>query len=281
MRWLGLFALWLPLLANPDDLERNREIIRRSAQLLKQDDANLDKFFFLRRKETKELNSDGTVKSRSVITTRREPYDGFTITRVVARDDKPLPEAEQRQQEERIKAEIAAARKRRAEERERPKPAAASNRKESDGDLMVKEFPEALDYRMVGAESRRGRDTMVFEFTPRPGYKPKNFKMKFFEKMKGKVWIDKATGEMVSAEAEIFETINIGFGMVGTMRKGTRFSLQRQEAAQGLWVTDSFQVRFAARLMLVKSYFQELDTRITELQLRPQAVSSAVKLALP
>jgi hypothetical protein len=276
-----LFALSLPLLANPEDLEKNREIIRRSAHLLKQDDANLDKFFFLRRKETKELDSDGKVKSRSVITTRRELYDGLTITRVVARDDKPLTEAELKQQEERIKAEIAAARKRRAEEQDKPKPPSASRKTESDGDLMVKEFPEALDYRLVGSETRRGRETMVFEFTPRPGYKPRNFKMKFFEKMRGKVWIDKATSEMVSAEAEIFETINIGFGVVGTMRKGTRFSLQRQEAAQGLWVTDSFQVRFAARLMLVKSFFQELDTRITEFQLRPQAVSSAANLAIP
>lgn len=275
MRWLGLLFLCLPLLANSDDLEKNREVIRRAAQLLKQDDANLDKFHFLRRKETKELDSNGSVKTRSILTTRRESIEGFTVTRVVARDDQPLSDTEQKQQEERIKAEIASLRRRTAEEKANPKPATTPKRTESDGDMMVKEFPEALDYRLIGTETRRGRDTMVFEFTPRPGYKPKNLKMRFFEKMKGKTWIDKSTNEMVWAEAEIFETISIGFGVVGTMRKGTRFSLQRHEAAPGLWVTDAFQVRFAARLLLVKSFFQELDTKITEFQLRPQAVNSA------
>lgn len=279
MRWLGLFVLSLPLLANPEELEKNRVIMRRAAELLKQDDSNLDKFYFLRRRETKELDSDGKVKSRTVVTTRREAYDGLTITRVVARDDKPLPPDELKRQEEGIRHNVAEYRRKQAEEKANPKPAPSRKKEDSDADMMIREFPEALDYRLAGTEMRRGRETLIFDFSPRPGYKPKNFKMKFFEKMKGRIWVDKASNEMVAGDAEIFETINIGFGVVGTMRKGTRFHMERHEAAPGLWVSDSMQVRFAARFMLVKSFFQEMDTRITEFQLRPQPVAAAANSA--
>ncbi|MCS7026261.1 MAG: hypothetical protein NZV14_15800 [Bryobacteraceae bacterium] len=280
MRWLGFLLLPALMWSHSETLEKNRAVIRRAAELLQKDDANLDKFYFLQRKETKQLDSEGQVKARTVVTTRREAFDGVPVVRVVARDDRPISAEEQKRQEEVLRQKVLQYRTREAQEKLNPTGSSARKRQDWEGEAMIREFPEALDYHFVGNQVRRSRETLVFDFSPRPGYKPKSVKMKFFEKMQGRVWIDKLSNELLAAEAEIFETVNIGFGVVATMRKGTRFRLERQEAAPGLWVTDNFYVRFAARFMLVKSFFQEIESKLTNFELRPQAVATASRATL-
>lgn len=271
MRTITLLAVSLPLLAGTP--EEHRQIMRRSAELLRNDDKNLDRFLYLRRRQVRELDSDGKEKSRTSTTFRREPFDGLVITKVVAKNDQPLSAQELKEQDEKIRTN-ATAFKRKMEEAKGKSPQ-SDKRHESDEDMMIREMPEALDYKLVGTEIKRGRETLVFEFAPKPGYQPKNFKMKFFEKLKGKIWVDKATNEMAAADAEIFDTLSFGFGILGKMQKGTRFQLNRIEAAPGVWITDSFRARFGARIMLVKSMFQEVDMKVTELQLRPQKTLAA------
>ncbi len=137
-------------------------------------------------------------------------------------------------------------------------------------DSWWKEFPDALDFRKVGEESIGGRPALVLEFSPRPGFKPKDLRARIATKLRGKVWIDQADTEFVRADAEVFDSVSVGWGLVGKIEKGARLTLERHKTSDGTWVPDSQMTRFIARL-LVKTLGQEQTVRYAEYRRKPGA----------
>lgn len=119
-----------------------------------------------------------------------------------------------------------------------------------------------------GEELMNGRPTLKFAMSPRPGYKAKSMQARLFEKMRGTMWIDKADGEMARAEAEIFDTATVGFGVLGRIEKGTHFAISRRKVTQDLWLSEMQQFKVDARIMLVKTMRQESTVRYSEFQHR-------------
>ncbi|MFN7933730.1 MAG: hypothetical protein U0R19_10400 [Bryobacteraceae bacterium] len=246
--------------------EEHRPVMRKAAELLIKADGNLDKLFFIRRRETRELDATGAVKSKEAITVRRDPYEDLVVTRVIARDDKPLSPEEMKEQEETIRKGIASYREKLAKlGPQKPTP----KKDDEDEKALIREFPEAVDFTLTGPETFRGRDSLAYTFVPRPGYSPKSMKSRMFEKMRGRCIIDKATGELVFVDAEIFDNLSLAFGLAAKVTKGTTFRMTRVEAAPGIWVEEDMHARFSARIMLFKNMRQEVSTRYTEFRPRP------------
>jgi hypothetical protein len=124
--------------------------------------------------------------------------------------------------------------------------------KKGNQDEWIKEVGDALDFKLAGEETLHGRPAWVLTCSPHRGYSAKNMRARVFEKMNGKLWIDKAERELVRAEAETFDTVSVGFGFLGRIEKGTRFMLARTRLPEGAWVLDSQKIRFGARMLLVK-----------------------------
>ncbi len=268
-RWLIvlLMPLLCPASSSPDE---HRETFRKTMQLLEKDDENLGKLLYLRRREVREFDGGGKLKSKWSVTSRREAYEDLVVSRDIARNDKPLSAEELKKQEEAIKAGVANFRANQ-DRKETKKP----SKKQNDDKELFRDIPEAFDYKLIGVENKLGREALLFEFTPRNGYSPRSYKLKFLEKTRGKAWVDKATNQLIYAEAEVYETVNLALGLIGRMTKGTQFRLQRIEVAPGLWVVESQSFKFDARFMLVKTFRQEVDERRSEFQLRPKPETAA------
>lgn len=251
--------------ALPVTAEDHRPAMRKAAELLIHADGNLDKLLFTRRREKREFDSDGAIKSKEIITVRREPYEDLVIMRTIARDDKPLSIEELKSQEEEIRRSVAAHRERLARQGP-PKP---TPKRAEDHLALIREFPDAANFTLIGPETYRGREGVAYTFSPRPGYSPKSMKSRMFEKMRGKCILDKASGELVFVEAEMFDNVNLAFGLAAKVTKGTKFRMSRTEAAPGIWVEEDMHARFSARFMLFKNLRQEVDTRYTEFRPRP------------
>ena len=91
-----------------------------------------------------------------------------------------------------------------------------------------------------------------------------------FGKMKANFWIDKATSELVKADAEMFDTVSVGFGVLGKIEKGTRFRIQRKLIADGEWLIESQYTRFGARILLFKTLRNESTTEWSDFRRRPK-----------
>lgn len=234
-----------------------RAEMRQSFERMMVSEKRLEDYGFVRRMHRKEMNSDGSVKKEERLVVRRELFEGDFATFVIEKNGVATTPAQRAQAE----AEARAARKA-GKARGR-----ASGRPGEDG--WIEEFPEALLYTLEGEQSINGRKVWVLRCEPRPGYKPKNIRAKVFEKMRGKVWIDQLEKDIVRVDAEMFDAVSVGFGVLGKIDKGTRFHLDRIRTSEGVWLTAKTDVRFAVRIMLFKYLFNEIVSETSDYRLRP------------
>jgi hypothetical protein len=267
-----LFVLLVPACwaETPDE---TRALVRRSLARIEESDKKIGDYGFIRRTERKELTSSGEIKTQRNWTVKRELQDGFMVNRLLERDGKPLAEEERRKNEETIQKRLAELKAMTPEQLQKMRD--ERRKKGNDEEAWLKEFPEALDYKPAGEEMIDGRPALLLECSPRQGYQPKNMRAHIFEKMRGRLWIDKADSELVKADVEMFDTVNLGWGVLGRIEKGTRFFLKRKKVAEDTWFPEAETYKFGARLMLVKSIRNEVHTQYSDFRHRSEMASSA------
>ncbi len=255
----GLLACALPTVAM--DGEQLRQLVRKTLDLRLENEKKLLDYGFLRRTHKKQRSAAGEVKSEERFTARVERREGLRVSYIVERNDEPVPADEMAQSHARIR-EIAA--ERRAETPEQRRKRESAERKEPGERDYLQEFPNAAEFKLVGTEKVAGRDTLVVDFEPRPGYKPKDMKARIFEKVRGRIWIDKAESQFLKMDAEVFDTVSIGFGVLAKIEKGTQFHLRQMRLTDGTWAPSHQLMSFNARVMLVKSMRNEVETTFSD-----------------
>lgn len=245
-----LFALSLSstLLLSQDA----REIVRRSVNL---DNANWERarnYNFVQRIEERKLDDAGKVDS-----VESKTYDVFIVSgeaysKLVARNDKPLPDAEQRKEQSKLS--------RAAWERERnPGDGKANIEKERQRrQQFLKDLPETYNCKLVGEEVQSGRPVWVIELEPRSDYKPSDSRAaRILPHLRGKLWVDKGDYQWVRAEAEVIHPITFG-GFLARLAPGARFAGYQIRVNNEVWLPKELQLSFDARLALIKRYKEEV-----------------------
>jgi len=238
-----------------------RNLVRQALSGLYREDDRRGEFLFKARNDKKDFDSAGKVTNHTSHVWERIDVDGFPFGRTIERNGKPVT-AEER------KGEDAAMWKRLAELKAGTAP--DPPKKPNPANEWYSEFPEALEYRLVGEEMVNGRAALLMEASPRSGYKPKNMRARVFEKMNARIWIDKAASELVKAEAEMFDTVSVGYGVLGKIEKGTRLKLQRRLVGDGIWLIESQSLKYSARILLVKTLRSETATEWWDFRKRPK-----------
>lgn len=142
---------------------------------------------------------------------------------------------------------------------ERNKRVDAYQRKLQEFHDAVAEIPEAFSFRLVGQESIDGRICYRLQAAPREGYRPRNRYGKIFTETEGSIWIDKATGHWVRADAELKQTVNLGWIFI-QIREGSRATVE-QRLFSGLgWLMSSLSYASHARIGLFLHYRRQMST---------------------
>jgi len=233
--------------AAPDAAEIMRRAFDRSEELYE----NLLRYTYVERVEERDFDSSGRVSETRSKTWDMQPLFGSQHARLIGRDGKPLsPEIEAKEQrkldrlaEKRAKETVAQRERRLAEDRK-------------DGEEMRKiiaEAKKAYDYRLVGSETVRGHEAWVIEATPRESYRPAFWKASFLKGVRGKVWIAKQDDGWLRAEAESIDTLTVAWFLF-RLDKGATLAFEQSPLDDGAWMLDWFELRFKARLALVKGY---------------------------
>jgi len=94
---------------------------------------------------------------------------------------------------------------------------------------------------------------VVLDFKPNPKWSPPNIPSESLTGFEGRVWIDPRTRRMVRLEGDLFQPVNIGWGMVGHLYPGGKVLMEQTNAAPQRWIVDHIDMQFAVRVLMLKT----------------------------
>jgi hypothetical protein len=239
-----------------------REVTRRQRQA-----ENAFDDYTYRIKETQTtLGAGGVVKKqRSFVREIVIAKNGRGAGKLVMRDDQPLPPAEAAKEDARITALLE---KLESEPAPTPKPQPKKDSKAEDENrsggftLNLGEFKLRLtdiiriaEFIAPRREAFKGREAIVFDFTPRKGFRPTNRSEEAISKLRGVMWIDPVEKIVMRFEARLTDSFKIGGGFLMNIRPGASLTYEAARLPQGLWVPRLYQINANGKALL----FSELN----------------------
>lgn len=225
------------------------QLVRRSISQNQLDWVRMKDYTWQAHSTEKHLDSHGKVES-----TKREAWetlilDGQPYRRTLERDGKPLTPEEQRSEQKRLDREIRKlSSENPAQKQKRLEDAEKQRRREF---AFLSEIPDLYDLRFEGESTVDGRPVWVVSGAPRPGAKPKSSDAKMLVKVRGRMWIDKATYQWARVEAETTDTISWGL-FLARLSAGAKMIFEQTEVNAELWFPKRLLLTGSGRVGLIK-----------------------------
>jgi hypothetical protein len=226
------------------------DIVRRSLSVENENARRARNYTFLQRDEHRQLDGNGQVKSKSVKTWDVTMLEGSAYRRLIERDDHPLSEKEEQQEQAKLRQSIEE--RRHETDAQRAKRLAAYEKRPGRNREVLNEIPEAFDFRLRGEEAIDSRPVYVIDATPKSGYRVRNSEARrVLPKLKATLWIDKADLSWVRVNAEVIDSISVGFFLF-RVAKGARMEIEQRRVNEEVWLPLRVRMSASATVGLVK-----------------------------
>jgi hypothetical protein len=136
-----------------------RELIRRVAESDIENDKKQLNYTYIERVEEHRLDGKGQVKSTEIRTREIMVLYGGQVERLIAKNDKPLPEKDAKDEEERIQK--LSDRRKNETDKQRAKRIVQEEKDREETRQFVSEIVDAYNFRLVGMEILEGRKGSV------------------------------------------------------------------------------------------------------------------------
>jgi hypothetical protein len=238
-----------------------REIIRNAVAA---DECNWKiarSYEFLQRVELRRLDAQGIVESSNVRTYDVTLQQGTPYRQLVERGDRPLSPSEEKRERESLARSIAD--RQRETVAEQARRLSAFERRPDWEREAWHELPDAFEFRLVGNGTLDGHNVYIIDAMPRKGYQPRSRTGRLLRSLKGRFWVDQQDQQIAKVEAEVIDTISIGFFLV-RVATGSRATLEFTCIRGGVWVPDRLQVFASARLGLLQTFHIEQQVHYSQ-----------------
>jgi len=235
-----------------------REVSRNQDELEKR----FTEYSFLQKETSREITGKGEVKKETVKiyevfpAANREP-----VMKLISENGIPLSGERAAKEQKRVEEEFAKAEhdkekdaqrvQKYKDERDRKKAKANAKAKEGeDDDVDISQFLKIHEFVSPRRERFRDRDAVVFDFRPRPGFKPSNRQEDLISKLVGVVWIDPADKQVMRLEARLAEGFKMGGGLLVNLRTGPEVVMEQTRMVEGIWLPRLAQVNLSVKVLL-------------------------------
>lgn len=232
-----------------------REVSRNQDQL----EQRFSEYAFTQKEIDREISSKGEIKKETVKVfevfpiANREPVmkliseNGVTLTGERAAKEQKRVEEEFAKAERNKEKDEQRVKKNRAE-RERKR--AAKAKEGEDDDVEISQFLKVHEFVSPRRERFRDRDAVVFDFRPRPGFKPSNRQEDLISKLVGVAWIDPVDKQVMRLEARLAEGFKMGGGLLVNLRPGAAFVMEQTRMVEGIWLPRLAQINLSVKVLL-------------------------------
>lgn len=108
----------------------------------------------------------------------------------------------------------------------------------------------AFEFHWVGRTTREGRTLIELSFEPDPSYKPTLRYSNLFQHVRGTAWIDESSGHVARVQAELFEDVSFGAGIIAKLYRGAKLTVDQTEVMPGVWFPALYDVDLDGRKFL-------------------------------
>jgi hypothetical protein len=208
-------------------------------------DSLVDPYTCTETDEENELNGKGEIKRRTVKEYEVFFFGGEAIKRLTKKDGRPLKEGDQKKEDDRAEKRIREIQKRQAkEERE-----AASAKKQKEDRADISAFLRISTFTHPRRDQFRGHEVIVFDFTPNPGYRPRNRTEDVLHKLVGTLWVDDQAHQVVRLEAHLSDSLKVGGGLLASVRKGGLMAFEQEKVNEEVWLPTIIEFHLTARVL--------------------------------
>lgn len=224
-------------------------------------DERVTEYAFTEKRTERKINDKGLVKEEKITVYEIYPLaGGGMIYKLISENGVPLSADRAAKQDKEIAESVAKHESAREKVEQKKKELEAKNggplpveKKEDDDDVSVAQFLRACEFVSPRRERLREREAVVFDFRPRPGFKPKTRAEDIITKLIGIVWIDPVDKQVIRLEAKLAEGYKMGGGLVASIKPGSSFTFEQSRVGEGVWLPRYMQVNFAAKVFIFKS----------------------------
>lgn len=235
--------------------------------LLKEVDSNQEQidervgdYTFLERNTERQINDKGELTEETVRVYEVYPVPGARFVRkLISENGVQLTGERAAKEEKRVVEELEKAERNRQKAADKRQREREKNKKEDD-DPGISDFLRTAELVSPRRERLRDRETIVFDFRPRPGYRPRNDVESIAQKLTGIVWIDPLEKQVVRLEARLTDSYKLGGGLLASIRPGTAFAFEQQRMEDGVWLPVFTQVNVSAKILI----FKGMELNITQ-----------------
>jgi len=233
-----------------------RELVRRSVAQDQMDWLRMKDYTWQATSAERHFDAHGKVES-----TKREKWetlilDGEPQRRMLEKDGRPLSPEEARSQQRRLDEESRKLSAENAAEKQRHLQDAEKRRQREFA--FLSEIPDLFDLRLEGESTVDGRPVWVVSGSPHAGAQPKSRDARVLLKIRGRLWIDKATYQWVKVEAQTIGTIAWGL-FLARLNPGASLVFEQIPVGDELWLPKRLYMTGSGRVGLIKRLAEDQE----------------------
>ncbi|MGH9588376.1 MAG: hypothetical protein ACRD3F_15610 [Acidobacteriaceae bacterium] len=101
--------------------------------------------------------------------------------------------------------------------------------------------------------------TTTFHFKPNPNFNAPSRQARVFAAMAGEMTVNNEQHRIMKLKGEMIRDVNFGWGLLGSLKKGGWFEVDREQTSPGIWQIFETHVHIQGRALLFKTISEQED----------------------
>lgn len=230
-----------------DVAELWREVHRNQDEI----DKRVSEFAFTQTETDRTIDSKGQIKKQTVKVYEVYPVlNREPVKKLISENGVPLSAERAAKEDRRVLEELEKAeRNKDKDEKKATERRAERDKKEQEG-AEISPFLKVCDFVSPRREQWEGRETIVFEFRPKAGFRPQNRRESLIAKLVGVVWVDPVDKQIIRLEARLAEGFKVAGGLVASLKPGAALVVEQTRMAQGVWLPRFAHINLSFKVLL-------------------------------
>ncbi|HYV10264.1 MAG TPA: hypothetical protein VE980_05085 [Pyrinomonadaceae bacterium] len=231
---LDVAALWREVIANQDEIDKR-----------------VAEYAFRQTETDREINDKGVMKKETIKVYEVYPLPNREpVQKLISENGVPLSAEKAAKEDKRVQEEFAKAEREKEKDEKKVAQRRAEREKKKAEGAEISPFLKVCDFVSPRREVLDGRDTIVFDFRPREGFKPKTREESLIAKLVGVVWIDPIDKQVIRLEARLAEGFKMAGGLLVSLKPGAALVIEQTRMTQGVWLPKFAQINLSVKVLL-------------------------------